>query len=236
MEKAVVELDVSHCVVDDSIAILLAMTQKQMRYTVSFRFKDLSQPMQLCRYSGKFFIIFALKHPPRLSLVTGWEDRVRLTNISSSCNGSSSLLGLFGSNSSDNTSLIPGLGSCLGYCLGISEVEVNRMVTAQAFHKLKKMGLFIFEDELDLLHQADLIRKEQVDARRRKNVDTKIASAPSHRMGLHLLSILDAQSCAWFDMLKDKVAGHDIFSLVRDGDDELVERVRYFCSSIPLAY
>ena len=88
MEKAVVELDVSHCVVDDSIAILLAMTQKQMRYTVSFRFKDLSQPMQLCRYSGKFFIIFALKHPPRLgsvvtNLETGWEDRVRLTDISS---------------------------------------------------------------------------------------------------------------------------------------------------------
>lgn len=201
LEKALIELDVTHCVGN------LLSIGKLTRYILSFRFKDLAHPMELCRSGGKLSITFALKHPPRLSsivtnLLTDWEDRTRLTEMSGIT-----------------------VGSCLGYSLGVSEVEINRMVTAKAFHKLKKMGVFNCKDELDILHQAELICKEKVNVKYKQKLETKIASTPSHRMGLHLRSILDAQSCIWYDMLNDKVSGQDIFELVRDGDDDLVERV-----------
>mmetsp|Transcript_12958 Transcript_12958/g.31573 ORF Transcript_12958/g.31573 Transcript_12958/m.31573 type:complete len:471 (-) Transcript_12958:1390-2802(-) len=224
-EKGVIELDVTHVggvEVYDTFATLLGIEQK--RKTISFRFKDLAHPVELCRCRDKFFgrehffIIFALKHSPRLTsidinLQTDWEDRTRLTEIS------------------NGDSCIPGLGSCLGYRLGVSEVEINRMLNAKAFKKLKKMGIFQCEDELDLLHQTEHAIVEKVKVHLRLKLDMKIASTRTHRFMLHLRSILDAQSCAWFDMLNDKAAGQDIFALARDGDYDLVERVSFtYCN------
>ena len=208
-EKALIELDVTYCVsseMENLLSLIAGMTQ-QKRYILSFRFKDLAHPMELCRSGRELSITFALKHPPRLSsiitnLQTDWEDQIRLTEMSG----------------------IIGLGSCLGYALEVSEVETNRMVTAKAFQKLKKMGVFRCRDEFDLLHQAEVISKEKVNVNHKQKLESKIA-APPHRLGLHLRSILDAQSCIWYDMLNDKVSGRDIFELVQDGDEDLVERV-----------
>ena len=127
MENAVVELDVTHCVQSamgdipylEDMMVLALDVMIEKRVILSFRFKDLAHPMVLCRrkgwslYTRKFYIMFSLKNPPRLSSIfinreTGWETRTRLTNIGS---GASALLS----------------GTCLGYCLEVSGVEIDRL-------------------------------------------------------------------------------------------------------------
>ncbi|KAL7542670.1 hypothetical protein ACHAXR_011976, partial [Thalassiosira sp. AJA248-18] len=226
MEQAVVELDLSHSVMgsgtgsivcsEESIALALGV---QNRIVLSFRFKDLAHPMELCRHKRsilrkeRFYICFALVHPPRLSsiqtnLETEWESRTRLIDID---NGGSSA--------------VPGVGSCFGYRLEVSLVEINRMLKAKSFRKLKNMGLFRCEEELDFRQQAEVILTEQVNDRQRRKLDVKIASLPYHRHGLLLRSILDSESSSWFDMLNDKVQGQDLFELVKEGENDIVERV-----------
>ena len=148
MENAVAELHVSSCLAT------------QTRTILSFRFKDFAHPMKLCRRGGKFYITFALKYPPRLTSVstdlsTDWETRRRVTTIE---DGSVAF------------------GFCLGYCLQISNVEVRALLSAKAFNKLKRFGLFDCEDGLDLPRDAELICKEQVCASGRLKLDAKLAS------------------------------------------------------------
>ena len=177
----------------------------QTQTTFSFRFKDLAHPMKLCRHGGRFHIIFALKHPPRLSsrstdTFTDWETRTRLTSIG---DGSVSF------------------GSCLGYCLQISSAEVHSLLNARLFAKLKKFGLFHCEDPRD----AELICKEKVNPNGKAKLETKLAALSDYRFGLHIRSIIDKQSCLWFDVLNNTVEGRDIFYYVQVGEEDLVERV-----------
>ena len=151
------------------------------RIVLSFRFKDLAHPMELCRcrtrlFSKSFHIDFALKHTTRLC-------------------------------------------------------TININLNARAFGKLKEMGLLSLgcEDDLNLPEQTELISTERVDGRQRQKLDKKIASLPHLRFGLLLRSILDTQSCSWFDMLNDEVEGQDLIDLVAEGvtegENDLVERV-----------
>ena len=82
--------------------------------------------------------------------------------------------------------------------------------------------------------QAELIIMEKVHDRQIKKLDTKIASVPRPRFGLLLCSILDSHSCSWFDMLNDKVKYQDLFDLVKEGDNDSVERVslNFICSEV----
>ena len=77
--------------------------------------------------------------------------------------------------------------------------------------------------------QTELISTERVDGRQRQKLDKKIASLPHLRFGLLLRSILDTQSCSWFDMSNDEVEGKDLIDLVTEGvtegENDLVERV-----------
>lgn len=212
VQRAVVELDVSHCVGKnpmDSFFDLIAEVICGTRTLVSFRFKDLVHPIKLCHNRrGSHFLIFELQHPPRLTSVTinpttGYETSTRLTTIQG----------------------LPELGSCLGYQLEIEEVEVNRLISTQAFRKLKKMGLY--DDEFDVVGHAEAVHIEQLP-KKKLELNTYIASFSSHRIGLLIRSVLDANSCAWFDMLDDKTSGgHDIHHLVRNGENDLAERVSH---------
>mmetsp|Transcript_24703 Transcript_24703/g.51684 ORF Transcript_24703/g.51684 Transcript_24703/m.51684 type:complete len:1337 (+) Transcript_24703:117-4127(+) len=218
MEKGVIELDVTHCVqsaLGDTLLHLLGAAERE-KIIISFRFKDLAHPMQLCRFkrgwltANRFCLCLSLKHPPRLSYIvtnleTDWETRTRLTKIVDS--GGCALLS----------------GTCLGYCLELSGVEISRL--AKESNKLKKCGLFLCEEGPDLSQQAELIPREQVDYRHRKKLVDKIASVAQPRVELFLRSIVDSQSCSWFDMLNDKVKGRDLFDLVKEGENDLVERV-----------
>lgn len=221
MEKAVIELDITHCLSSSQgISHILMGALGDTRVSISFRFKDLTHPMKLChiatnsflRKSTKYFLLFELRHPPRLALVstnprTGFDTTMRLTSIQ------------------EFPSLGQKLGSCLGYKLEVETVEMNRLVSAKAFGKLKDMGLFSCEDDLDLLRHAEDVCVEQVRGERIQ-MDRGIASLP-HRLGLLLRSVLDANSCTWFDMLHDVVQSHDIFRLVKDSNEDLAERVRH---------
>lgn len=211
MDKAVVELDVTHCVNDplDSLT-LLVMTMMSHSFTekrtiISFRFKDLIDPMKLCHNKGRYFLLFELRHPPRLAFITintqtDFETSFRLTGLAE----------------------LPELGNCLGYRLETDKVEIQRLVEAKAFGKLKQMGLC--ENEFDLFEGEDV----QLDYVRSKKIDVNdyVAKLSSQRMSFLIRSIVDANSCSWFDVINDKVMGQDIISLVRNGDSKRNERVR----------
>lgn len=216
MDRAVVELDITHCVQG-----VMANTQT----VISFRFKDLTYPIKLCRNAkvlfyrdtSTYFFLFELRHPPRLISTTidpetGFESNSRLTSIDQ----------------------LPALGLCLGYRIAVQPVEINRMLNAKAFRKMKSMGLFQCDDDLDLLYHAEDFRTLQ-EGNKRPQLEKDIASLLSHRFGLTLRSVLDANSCAWFDVISDKVKGRNILSLVKDREDDLAERVSYFTSHVRLS-
>ena len=172
MESAIIELDISKYVVGESVGVLETIMgmASQTQTTFSFRFKDLAHPMKLCRHGGRFHIIFALKHPPRLSsrstdTFTDWETRTRLTSIG---DGSVSF------------------GSCLGYCLQISSAEVHSLLNARLFAKLKKFGLFHCEDPRD----AELICKEKVNPNGKAKLETKLAALVTIASGYTFAQLL----------------------------------------------
>jgi hypothetical protein len=108
------------------------------------------------------------------------------------------------------------------------------MLNAKAFRKMKSMGLFQCDDDLDLLYHAEDFRTVQVGDKRLQ-LEKNIASLLPHRFGLTLRSVLDANSCTWFDVMSDEVMGRDILSLVRDREDDLAERVSHFTSHVRLS-
>jgi len=210
VRNAVVELDVTHCVNDplDSLTLLvmtmMARSFTEKRTIISFRFKDLTHPMKLCHNNGRYYLLFELRHPPRLAFVTintetDFETRCRLTGLDE----------------------LPELGNCLGYRLETDKVEIQRLMEAQAFEKLKRMGLCNYE--FDLFESEDV----QLDYVRNKKIDVNdyVAKLSSQRMSFLICSILDANSCSWFDMVDDKVMDQDIISLVKNGDSKRNERI-----------
>ena len=216
MDRAVVELDITHCVQG-------AMANTQT--VISFRFKDLTYPIKLCRNAkalfyrdtSTYFFLFELRHPPRLISTTinpetGFESSSRLISIEQ----------------------LPALGLCLGYRIGVQQVEINRMLNAKAFRKMKSMGLFQCDDDLDLIYHAEDCRFVEVGDKRLQ-LEKNIASHLSHRFGLTLRSVLDANSCAWFDVISDEVMGQDILSLVNEREDDLAERVSHVTSHVRLS-
>lgn len=221
LEEAVVELDISHCVNtvrhDPLTIILEGLLGKETRTLISFRFKDITEPMKLCCYQDTYFLLFELRHPPRLTLVsidqTGFERNERLTALDE----------------------LSGLGSCLGYRLEVSRVEINRLTSTKAFRKLKKIGLFHSDDEFDLLENAEDVHMERVG--KEIEIDKYIStSIPSQRMCLLVLSVLHSHSCLWFDLVKDKMKGQDMLMLVKNGEKQnihLTERVSELAITLP---
>eukprot|EP00804_Cyclotella_cryptica_P019577 CCRYP_014313-RA/>CCRYP_014313-RA protein AED:0.44 eAED:0.44 QI:0/0/0/1/1/1/2/0/242 len=98
------------------------------------------------------------------------------------------------------------------------------MLDARAFRKLKSMGLFQCGDDIDILHNAPVFCTVQVGDNRHQQ-DRNIASLLLYNFSLILHSVLDVNSCAWFDRMSDKVMGQYIFRLNKGSKDDLAERV-----------
>lgn len=214
IQRAVVELDITHCMKKNPTYMFSELTTNVIseifsegRTLISFRFKDFRHPIMLAQNNGSYFLHFELRHHPRVSTVTvnpqtGFESNERLTFLTE----------------------IPSLGSYLGYQLEVEKVEIDRLISAQVFEKLKKMGLY--DDELHVIEHAEDVHISHVP-NSKFDMNTYIASFPSQRLGLLIRSVLDANSCTWFDILNDKTRnGHDILCLVRDSDRNFAERVR----------
>jgi hypothetical protein len=225
MQDAVVRMDISHCRRDHHereipqmgaegmkldilfmVNKILSENVDETKTLISFRFKDLTLPMKLCTDGSKYFLMFELRHPPRLTSLTidartGFETSTRLTELSE----------------------LPNLGSCLGYRIEVEEVEINRLLTAEAFKKMKKMGLC--DDEFDLIEHAEDIHMKRVIPSNAHELNKFVASFPSLRLGFLIRSIVDSKSCTWFDMLNDKMMGKGILGLVKDSESVLAEKV-----------
>jgi hypothetical protein len=187
--------------------MVLSGSVSETKTLISFRFKDLTHPMKLCTDGSKYFLMFELRHPPRLTFLTinastGFETSTRLTELSE----------------------LPNLGSCLGYRIEVEEVEINRLLSAEAFKKMKKMGLC--DDEFDLIEHAEDLHMNRVIPNNAQELNKFVASFPSLRLGLLIRSIVDSNSCTWFDMLNDKMMGQGILGLVKDSESVLAEKVR----------
>lgn len=230
LERSLVELDFTNCQANDISsfeAVIALLREVDMstgvdlnRVVVSFRFKDLAyNPMtELCQdESGEYYVIFSLKHSPRLSSVsivpgTGWETRERLTTIDGV---------------DEDT-----FGSCYGYRLRVSSTEINRLfINTEAFGKLQNFGLF--RSELDSLQQVEPIRTEYVNTDQQRDVKIKLENTDT-RVGLFLKSILDNQSCCWFDLMNDKIDSQDLIDLATIGDNPLVEKVSWCICPVKL--
>ena len=214
IQKAVVELDISHCVAetplfDNQLELLFRLLMRppiKTKTVVSFRFKDLAHAIKLCCSEGKYYLLFEIRHPPRLTFVTVdeayFETSYRLTALNE----------------------LPELGSCMGYSLEVDKVEIARLTNTRAFGKLKKMGLC--DDEFDLIEHAEKVCMEQVP-RTGLELNEYVSRFPSHRIGLLVRSVLDANSCVLLDMIDDEVMGNDILSLVKDSESNRTERVSW---------
>jgi hypothetical protein len=97
-------------------------------YSISFRFKDLVQSMELCREpngSEEYSFVFNLKYPPKLFrsttllLVTSRERSTSIPGISNAC-----------------------FGRCLGFKLSLSSSIVDRLLLNEgALRKLQNFGV-----------------------------------------------------------------------------------------------
>ena len=219
IQKAVVELDISHCVQsNDSIfsgqtesfisllieSVLNQKLNQERRTSVSFRFKDLTHSIKFCCNQRKYFLLFELRHPPRLTVTTVddrcFETVYRLTALDK----------------------LPEIGSSMGYCLEVDKVEIERLINSRAFGKLKKMGLC--DDEFESIELAENVSMEKV-CNTELCLNEYVSRFPSHRISLLVHSVVDANSCILSDMLQDKVTGKDILSLIKDSELLRAERV-----------
>lgn len=185
------------------------------RVVASFRFKDLAQPMDICKgEDDSSYIIFILKQPPRiqrtsLHMLTDWETRTRLTNINGVADDA--------------------LGNCLGYKLKVTNAEIFRLVyNTQTFSKLQKFG--VFQSDFNSLQQAEPFQIQVIPTEKRKDLESKLSKLGISRTGLLVRSMLDHQSCCWFDLLQDSVTieddtSKDLFGLVTQGHEETVHYV-----------
>lgn len=202
VRRAVVELEVAHSI--DELIV-----GSDSRTVMSFRFKDLVNPIKLCsNFGSSYCLVFSLKHPPRLTtistnMMTGWESSCRLTRVEG----------------------VQNVGECLGYNLTVSEAELERLMTKKSiFHKLKNFGLFDEDLSIDV-QEAETIQVEPLDAGMRSKFDAQVAKVPMVYIRLVFMSLITNNMCTWFDMLNDSINGKSIFQMIQNGQEDLVVRV-----------
>ena len=110
---------------------------------ISFRFKQLVAPMELCHEpSHGYSLVFKLKHPPKLLETRRGEDGNELFRVTSWSNVP-----------------INEFGRCLGYKILVSDVAVRGMLLHENHDKLKKFAVI----KVDSLEQATPIISRKGD-------------------------------------------------------------------------
>jgi hypothetical protein len=187
----------------------------ESRTFASFRFKDLVRPIELCRCEKhSFYLIFSLKHPPRLySEVLLTERKTRETELGD-------LRGEV-------------FGECLGYKLLVSEVEILKLFSkTKIFAKLQRFGVFppdLFSEQMAETFVTESVVREDVGP----EIEDKLSVLGNSGVGFRLRSVLDNYTCCRLDMLNDTTEDGnpvDLFDLIGRyaGSPESVEKVRCY--------